>query len=135
MKLILRIILLSPTILTQHFTNCKPQYSFSTNHNPKFLLFNYTQKSRHIIGDSIINFILYLKTSFVLILESDYFNNSIISSSLFDNDLEISSKLIPFVSIALIPCFITWFICSICLFTSSTCLLASCNFRVSSFSL
>ena len=100
-------VIFNPIIITWYtlYTtiNCtpfyKPQYSFSTNHNPKFLLFNYTQKSHHIIGDSIINFILYLKTSFVLILESDYFNNSIISSSLFDNDLEISSKLIPFVSI------------------------------------
>ena len=43
---------------------------------------------------------------FFKFLEYDYFNNSIISSSLFDNDLEISSKLIPFVSIALIPSFI-----------------------------
>ena len=58
------------------------------------------QKSRHIIGDSVIIFTF-------TFLENDYFNNSIISSSLFDNDLEISSKLIPCASIALIPSFIT----------------------------
>lgn len=50
------------------------------------VLFHYRRLSYHL--------------HFFTFIECDYFNNSIISSSLFDNDLEINSKLIPFVSIA-----------------------------------